>query len=230
MIPLGVLASGYVAPAGSSWTPSDMAGLLAWWDGSDASTITESGGLVSKWADKSGNGFDGTRGTSTMQPTTGSVTLNGLAVISFDGGDELYTPIPTPTDTGSLGIFVVGYDTADNSRWLSENVTDGWTQAWRGGLFSGGAIYSYSPKPPTSTWAVHSYSFLGASGATIRDNGVQTASTTAAMRTEWATGAYIGSRNGTFYLTGNIAEIVVASSLDDVANVESYLMTKWGIP
>lgn len=77
----------------STWArtfdPRMFAGLQLWFDAADASTITESSGAVSQWNDKSGNTYNVTQGTAGARPTTGTTTLNGLNVISFDGGDGL---------------------------------------------------------------------------------------------------------------------------------------------
>lgn len=54
----------------------------------DPTTITESAGAVSQWDDKSRAGDDITQGTSAEQPTTDSVTINGLNAIDFDGTDD----------------------------------------------------------------------------------------------------------------------------------------------
>ena len=71
---------------GAGWTPADIDGisLKAWYDASDAATITESGGLVSAWADKSSNGLD-LSGSGATRPTTGAATLNSLNVLRFNG-------------------------------------------------------------------------------------------------------------------------------------------------
>jgi hypothetical protein len=66
-----------------------FAELVLWFDAADLSTITASSGAVSQWNDRSGNGYNVTQGTAVNRPTTGSATLNGLNVISFDGGDGL---------------------------------------------------------------------------------------------------------------------------------------------
>ena len=44
------------------WTPASLGGTLGLWlDASDAASITSSGGLVSQWSDKSGNGRHATQ-------------------------------------------------------------------------------------------------------------------------------------------------------------------------
>jgi hypothetical protein len=65
--------------------PSELAGLQLWLDASDTTTITEAGGSVSQWNDKSGNGNNVTQGTGALQPTTGVSTVNGLNVLNFAG-------------------------------------------------------------------------------------------------------------------------------------------------
>lgn len=65
------------------WTPAQITTSL-WLDASDATTITESGGAVSQWDDKSGNGNDAVQGVGASQPSTGVNSLNSLNVIKFD--------------------------------------------------------------------------------------------------------------------------------------------------
>jgi hypothetical protein len=83
----------------SSWlnfTPLSLNPYL-WLDASDTSTITESGGAVSQWNDKSGNGYTFTQGTGAAQPKTGTRTKNGLNVLDFDGGDSLISTAAAST-------------------------------------------------------------------------------------------------------------------------------------
>lgn len=70
-------AAGALIPSGAS----------LWLDASDVSTITDSSGSVSAWADKSGNGNNATQGTGSSQPTTGVSTINGRNGLVFADGD-----------------------------------------------------------------------------------------------------------------------------------------------
>ena len=80
---------------------------LLWLDASDTSTITESGGAVSQWADKSENDNHVSQGTGSAQPSTGIRTVNALNVIDFDGDDYLEkTSFPVPS-SGNMAIFAV---------------------------------------------------------------------------------------------------------------------------
>ncbi|MEE9159939.1 MAG: hypothetical protein V3U60_16330 [Gammaproteobacteria bacterium] len=71
-----------------AFSPNQLAGLSLWLDADDASTITEAGGSVSQWDDKSGNGNDATQTTEASKPTTGISTINGLNALDFDGDDD----------------------------------------------------------------------------------------------------------------------------------------------
>lgn len=73
----------YAGGAPAAWTPANLASLVAWYDASDLSTITESGGAVSQWDDKSGNANHLTQSTGIRQPETGLNTINSLNVLNF---------------------------------------------------------------------------------------------------------------------------------------------------
>lgn len=83
--------------AGRVFDPRRLGSLEAWWDASDASTVTLDSGRVSAWADKSGNGRNATNSTSgTTQPSY-SATQNGLNVISFAAASSQKLTVPNST-------------------------------------------------------------------------------------------------------------------------------------
>jgi hypothetical protein len=67
------------------WTPALITTAI-WLDASDSSTITESGGVVSQWDDKSGNGRHFTQATVANRPTFESAVQNGLSAVKFVNG------------------------------------------------------------------------------------------------------------------------------------------------
>jgi len=74
-------------------TPEDIPGLVAWFDGQDLSTITEVGGYVSQWDDKSGNDYHLTQALGSRQPFMG--LLNGRNALAFgvhDQRNQMETP------------------------------------------------------------------------------------------------------------------------------------------
>jgi len=70
------------------YPPPFKTGLVGWWDAADLSTITESGGKVSQFDDKSGLGNHLVQGTGANQPSTGLVTRNSLNTLYFAGGNN----------------------------------------------------------------------------------------------------------------------------------------------
>jgi hypothetical protein len=75
------------------WTPAELKdnGLQLWLDADDASTITESSGILSLWDDKSGNGNHAVQGTSGSKPSYGSTTINSKNVVDFYNGKFMTT-------------------------------------------------------------------------------------------------------------------------------------------
>jgi hypothetical protein len=69
------------------WNPS-MISTSLWLDAADASTITESGGAVSQWNDKSGNQREANQDDSDRKPLVVSAEQNGRAVVRFDGSNH----------------------------------------------------------------------------------------------------------------------------------------------
>jgi hypothetical protein len=77
----------YIDSPRLGFTPADLSTSL-WLDAADASTITESGGVVSQWNDKSGGAYNFAQSSSTLRPLYASETLNGKSVVTFDGIDD----------------------------------------------------------------------------------------------------------------------------------------------
>ena len=75
-----------ITPSFTQWTPTLISTAL-WLDAADASTITESSGAVDGWNDKSGGGINFSS-SSTLRPATGSESLGGKNVITFDGTND----------------------------------------------------------------------------------------------------------------------------------------------
>ena len=90
LVPTVLTSGGEVLPI-----PLTIDGLLAWHDASDSTTITSSGGLVTSWTDKSGNGNTLTA-AGAERPTTDSRTIGGLNALEFDGGSTIIYNGSTP--------------------------------------------------------------------------------------------------------------------------------------
>lgn len=75
-----------------------------WADGDNTGNQVDAG-VVTIWADKSGNGNDATE-SGTRRPTLESGVLNGYSVLDFDGGNDRYTDVFTFPGR-SVTIFTV---------------------------------------------------------------------------------------------------------------------------
>jgi hypothetical protein len=109
--PLTCAAAGTNAAGTSAYTmasniidnfvPGDLGAstIDLWLDASDSSTITQTGGLVSQWNDKSGNGRNVSQGTSGNRPTYSSsdVSLGNKPVITFNGSNQSFNTRSIPT-------------------------------------------------------------------------------------------------------------------------------------
>jgi hypothetical protein len=87
------------------WTPSQITTAL-WLDASDNSTITLNGSTVSQWNDKSGNDRHAVQATAGQQPTLTAAGLNGLDVLTMDGGDHMITS-NVFTSASDVTVFLV---------------------------------------------------------------------------------------------------------------------------
>jgi len=106
---LGLDRGGFVP---KPFLPTDLANLEAWYK-ADAGIITVSG-AVSVWANQapSGSAKDVTQGTAENRPAYGSTQLNGIDVLSFDGGHFLRNTTPSEwkflTDASDYTVIIVG--------------------------------------------------------------------------------------------------------------------------
>lgn len=223
------LVRNFAIPA--AFVPTDIAGLVAWYDASDAATITSSGGAVSQLSDKSGIGNHLTQGTGAKQPTTGTRTQNGRNVIDFDGGDAIAVTTASYTQPNTIYV-VLKMDVASTGQ-----VFDGGTQR--------NAIYIDKSAP--HQWSIYAQNtvasgtnadtnphiasalFNGAS-STLRLDGVQIIAPTNAgpfPLQDFAIMSLFNVGDG----DGWIAEALVYNG--DVsashATIESYLNAKWAV-
>lgn len=222
--------------------------LQLWLDAADASTIMSSGGAVSVWADKSGQGNNATQDTGTRQPTTGAATQNGKNVLGFDGGDVLILPSPIlAIATSNNTIFAVANTSVNNTTQrivlirtasASEVVSLFYSSA-------GTTTIGYQANPTGGaltltgvTKSSHNILRGRRSGTTraITFNGNAETTDTSAANLVTPTAAYIGNNQanpaGGQPLTGQIAEIIIYNrslSTAEIAIVEAYLAAKWGI-
>lgn len=207
---------------------------LAWWDASDASTITLSGGAITDWNDKSGNGWHLTQATASQRPTIDAASINGLDAALWPSGDnDDFLQTAAGTFTTAEFYYVAKFANADFSNYegtLNPNSSaDGWTT----GTNTDGSL------------------FFGA-GKAVYLNGNNTTNRNADMRPDMSStclfrflptsplsttaGVVLGTDRNNAALdrgwNGHICEVVAFSSVlsaDDRGALEDYLMARWNV-
>lgn len=242
-----------LAVLGPAFSPADVGNLWAWFDASNAASITESSGAVSQWNDLSGNGRHVTQSTGGNKPTTNSRSINGLNVLDFDGGDFIARTAAIGFTTGAYTVCMFIGSDADSSSFLrfmsfhngsgndydSNNaftITQGNASAqmtiFQGSvnLAAGGA----SGATPIATWIVRKDT--GTNQYQITGSAVLSAQTTNSS-SGTANGGFVFGAGyesgvlGTNPFNGPIGEIIIYSAAISDANrtaIQNYLVAKWG--
>lgn len=227
--------------ASTPFTPNSIPNNVLWLDASDTSTISQTGGSVSQWNDKSGNGNNATQGTGANQPITGTRTVNGLNVLDFDGTND-FLNLPSGVfglSSGDNTIFLVFATdvimTAQRLWLMTDSGSGRHTLQWGGdSTFSTAASNSnvvVSSMGITPNMSPH-IAGLFRSGGNFYSffDGVQGPSTAATNFT--ANQAYLATFRGTStFLNGVICEVIAynrALTPAEVNQVGNYLSVKWG--
>jgi len=234
-----------VVIAGGLWAPTNIVKSV-WYDASDASTITTSGGLVSRWNDKSGNKNNATNSTATTQPGTGTRTIGGRNAIEFGlAGTKRFLAMSNSVDFVDrcvIGVFAIdttgvsaqfiGSPNGENkqigynaSQWRIAAVSNNWIN---GGTGEVSTTNTYDNAP-------HMVSYEGGSTLKFFIDGTQDPSTegrenAAAYRLQ-TLGMYYPSSSAAFF-DGLMGELIILASIPSVEDrqmLEGYLAHKWGI-
>jgi hypothetical protein len=216
-----------------------------WLDASDTSTITESGGSVSQWNDKSGNGRNVVQSTGANQPTTGTRTINGLNVLDF-AGDFLIRTTATQLVDSSTGHFtafavwladtvsgvggIISQDVSSGTRMpqmLRRDTTNLQTVRIAGGIFIDAAGVTVVAATTYVAASQHRTANIEAWLGGSTNGPTNTTGTNGAI----ATNVYVGSASGGLQLLdGVIGEILVFNRnfvQSEMLAVGSYLAYKW---
>jgi hypothetical protein len=104
------LLNPYRFAAQQLWTPAAISTAL-WLDANDSGTITQSGGAITTWADKSGNNRTATANGNPTYSATGLST--GRPAVQLDGtGDGFVSSITGIGSFNALDVYMVTQTTA----------------------------------------------------------------------------------------------------------------------
>lgn len=225
-------------PVAGGFDPLTLSPAL-WLDAADTATITESGGAVSRWADKSGNVRHFGQTTAANKPTTGAATKNGHNVLTLDGNDNLTcTGFGAALSSGAEIFIVLKLDAdppaATSEIWVFGNAGATSHYPWGGdnGIYDAFGTNSRkttgNPTPSLANW--HTYNVTSVSGAwSSRINNAahySTASNTVGWTTTFSLAWFGGG------IKGNVAEVLMfagALATGDRTDVYDYLVDKWGL-
>ena len=220
-----------IQAGGAAWTPADLPGLVLWLDASDYSTLALSNNYVAAWADKSGAGNHTTQATLAYRRVykASDAVANGLPSVSSD--DTYIRWVTTPSLTIAQVWVVAAYKDRLDSTF------DSYAILMCGDKDTGRIGMGLNRQ---ATWYAS-----GVLASTASKNGGTPSSTalplpltclrfdlSSATTYAWQIGGYdnpVGSDRG---WQGPICEVVcvdVVQTPAAVAQVEAYLMAKWGI-
>ena len=230
------------AGAAVNFLPTSITGCSLWLDGADATTLTQGGGTVSQWSDKSGNARHITQATTGNQPTYSSTSK---AVI-FTGTQYLNIPSALAAITPVYTIFVVERRASANVMFFigGYGVGSGNTAliiGYNGTTVSHHTTASISDcqvTVPTYAGAseptrINRYDYTGSTRDTFINGGsLSTTQSFSQTLPTWSS-ANVGIGFGTTYgYIGNIYEIIFYNATltnTQQQTVESYLAQKWGL-
>jgi len=253
MCRLGAVCVGAMLVASSAfaglWTPADRVTEL-WLDADDAGTITSSGGTVSQWDDKSGNGNHATQDSTSAQPAYDGVN----SVLTFDSDIMKVTNDPF---NGLQNFAVIAVQKwSGSSKWGNASVayhgegSNGWQLRQKDGnydqlTFTRRGTNGDDDPVPASTVNSSDHIVVGlrqsSTEMTIRHNGTDTYNTsgdTGSISYQNSNQSSIGGRYQSDnwgspggYLNGTMREVVVIvdATDEDVETVEGYLAHKWDL-
>lgn len=232
--------------------------LEIWFDGADAATITyATSPYIQAWDDKSVGSTvkpANTSGNSSVKPQYVTNYQNGKNVVYFDGVNDLTTVNPFSNLQGLTGCtYMVVYKTLSASTFQTVTIMKTNSQPTNelrlgvttGSTFSvgmGGGFASATGSTSNTNFNIHTVKFDGSQSTNstrliYRINKVQqslsfSANVGTAMDSN-VSYIYIGeSSDGTGDFNGYIAEILLYTRIltdVEIANMENYLQTKWGL-
>jgi hypothetical protein len=216
------------------FTPRSIAGLEAWYNASDASSITVATG-VDKWADRSGKGRDLLQSTPNNQPQYVTNGLNGRPIIKFDGDNDSLSAsfsLSQPTTVFCVGNYIVntgGFNLYDGT--TANTMRHFVAGSGTIGMFAGTSLTSALSSGDIIGWRIWESIFNGSSSAIIR-NGTTLNSGNAGSASPGGVRLAIFGNNASNPTNCEIAEFVLYTGVLSAAErsrVRSYLSRKYAI-
>jgi hypothetical protein len=215
--------------------PTSIAGLQTWLK-ADAIGGLADGDPVTTWEDSHTSNNDATQSTAAAKPTYQTGEQNGLAVVRFDGTDDVMTVSGITNNDAARTIFVVAKQAANTANKIL------WSLATTDAMVynNGAGAWRYADTPQvnfggtTTNWSVVCVRYNSAASAdAFIDTGTATNfDPNDAFQSGTGQTLKLGSTSGIWFWNGDMAEILVydsALSEGDRGDVRDYLRDKWGL-
>lgn len=111
---------------GPGWTPASISSLKVWLDASVSASITSSGGIVSGWADQSGNNANAYQSSAGNRPSYSATGLNSQPALYFnpdgDGNKAMFVDAAAGMFSTGIEVLSVFYKSGDPTTYESAPV------------------------------------------------------------------------------------------------------------
>ena len=230
--------------AGGGFNPIDLNPLIYL----DANVgVTESAGLVSAWADQSGNNNDFTQVTGSLQPEYQATGLNSLPSVYFDGTEEMisatlssalqemsFYAVFVQTSASAIGPTIIGQTSGATNKRIFTTPPDADSRVflWDGGT---GSVIATSTEYNYLTPIVAAFrENTDASGDGKINDGAFSIGESVTSATSSDLPIKLGNRGAgaARRLVGKISELIIYPTVhtnSQSSQVIDYLMAKWNI-
>ena len=207
---------------GTVFDVNDLSPAL-WLDAADASTITETGGKVSQWDDKSGNNNHLSQSNSSYQPQYNPTQLNGQGGVDFHQNKKLFS-----SDTPTIK-YVITVIEAQSATWTGfHSMLDGRSGRIGGLRQSGQTGFHNEPLAKWEDGVINTDNIFNSI-----DNphiiGYTPTSNASPIRTGLTVGSYDSTNSGGNATQYEIIALSSEPSQEDRQKLEGYLAHKWGL-
>jgi hypothetical protein len=234
------------------WNPGHLEGLELWLDASDETTITEVGGRISAFADKSVNGNDFTQGLIGFRPYKDLTTMKLTSIITGEGVNEYSLVGPSiggATGYQNISLISICYPTTIKAGYLiskdgsGSNIGDASLISYTGGSGKFRFFDQYNSVTVDSIADISiniPHLVIGimdqVNGYRLFIDGTLVNSDPTTGNTIWNNAAidvqFGTAINGAISFIGNIGETVVvdrALSNSEITLLNQYVSTKWEV-
>jgi len=222
--------------ASTGWSPADMT-TVAWYDAAEENTITQSGGAVSQWNDKSGNGYHMKQTNGTNKPVyTASDSLFGGRPSISTGPSYKFLTMDQSIAVKRMYV-VTYYGDGTQTTWTNHNAlvgsTDGSVRLT--GRANGNKVFDSNSDGKNFDNGGTTYR----NGSTIDTNGqvnglpingeIFKVTAASAKTAQWR---LLGNNASYTLWDGGMGEIIFTDGTEDLETqqkIEGYLAHKWGM-